>query len=93
VALYDVTPDWAPIYDKSALGGYFLACGTSGNQFKNGGVVGMLMAELILAVQNGLQHDTTPFQFPVHYTNVGTINTGAYSRLRTPMATSASVLG
>ena len=35
-ALYDVTPDWRPIFDRSALPGYYLACGTSGNCFKIG---------------------------------------------------------
>ena len=38
VACYDVTEDWTPIYDKSALPGYYMAIGTSGNQFKNAGV-------------------------------------------------------
>ena len=40
VACYDVTEDWNPVYDKSSLPGYFMAVGTSGNQFKNAGVVG-----------------------------------------------------
>ena len=44
VDLYDVTPDWNPIYDKSSLPGYYMAIGTSGNQFKNAPVVGDLMA-------------------------------------------------
>ena len=35
VDLYDVTDDWIPIYDKSSLPGFFMACGTSGNQYKN----------------------------------------------------------
>ena len=34
-ALYDAPDDWVPIYDKSSLGGFYMACGTSGNQFKN----------------------------------------------------------
>ncbi|MBU0463580.1 MAG: hypothetical protein KKE12_08220 [Proteobacteria bacterium] len=28
--------DWIPIYDKSDLDGFYLAIGTSGNQYKNG---------------------------------------------------------
>ena len=47
VACYDVTEDWTPIYDKSLLDGYYMAIGTSGNQFKNAGVAGALMCELI----------------------------------------------
>jgi sarcosine oxidase subunit beta len=35
VDLYDVTEDWIPIYDQSDLAGFYMACGTSGNQFKN----------------------------------------------------------
>ena len=43
-ALYDVTPDWAPIYDRTSLDGFYVAIGTSGNQFKNSPLVGTLMA-------------------------------------------------
>ena len=35
VDLYDASTDWIPIYDKSSLGGFYMACGTSGNQYKN----------------------------------------------------------
>ena len=42
VDLYDCSDDWIPIYDKSDLGGFYMAVGTSGNQFKNGPVVGSL---------------------------------------------------
>ena len=34
VGLYDVSDDWLPIYDRSAIDGYYMAVGTSGNQFK-----------------------------------------------------------
>ena len=55
-------PDWTPIYDKSSLGGYYLAIGTSGNQFKNAGVAGDLMASLIDAIENKrIDHDNEPF--------------------------------
>ena len=43
VALYDVSDDWIPIYDKSSLPGFYMAVGTSGNQFKNAPVAGMMM--------------------------------------------------
>jgi sarcosine oxidase subunit beta len=45
--LYDVTPDWLPIYDRTELPGFYVAIGTSGNQFKTAPLVGELMAELI----------------------------------------------
>ncbi len=35
VDLYDVTDDWIPIYDRSSLPGFYMACGTAGNQYKN----------------------------------------------------------
>lgn len=60
VGVYDVTQDWIPIYDRTALGGYYVAIGTSGNQFKNAPVVGDLMAGIILAEQAGTNHDADP---------------------------------
>ena len=33
-ALYDVTDDWIPVYDRTSLAGFYVAIGTSGNQFK-----------------------------------------------------------
>ena len=47
VSTYDVTDDWTPIYDKSNIKGYYLAIGSSGNQFKNAGAIGPMMADLI----------------------------------------------
>jgi sarcosine oxidase subunit beta len=47
VAMYDVSDDWIPIYDKSSLPGYYMAIGTSGNQFKCTGPAGYLMASII----------------------------------------------
>ena len=35
VSLYDVSDDWIPIYDKSDLPGFYMAIGSSGNQYKN----------------------------------------------------------
>jgi hypothetical protein len=46
-----VTEDWVPIYDKSALPGYYMAIGTSGNQFKNAGVAARLVSEMIECVR------------------------------------------
>ena len=81
VDLYDVTDDWTPIYDKSDLDGFYMAIGTSGNQFKNAGAVGALMADLIDACESGHDHDAVPLRITGRYTNQ-TIDTGAFSRRR-----------
>ncbi|MDP6344085.1 MAG: FAD-dependent oxidoreductase [Alphaproteobacteria bacterium] len=69
VALYDVTDDWIPIYDKSDLPGFYLAIGSSGNQFKNAPVAGALMAELIVRCQDGHDHDAEPVRWRYRYTD------------------------
>ncbi|AOY56992.1 MULTISPECIES: NAD(P)/FAD-dependent oxidoreductase [Desulfococcus] len=80
--LYDVSDDWIPIYDKSDLGGFYMAVGTSGNQYKNAPVVGAMMAELIDACEKqGLDHDKTPFQFKMRYTG-RVLDVGFFSRKR-----------
>jgi sarcosine oxidase subunit beta len=80
--LYDCSDDWIPIYDKSDLGGFYLAIGTSGNQYKNAPVVGAMMADLIEACEKqGLDHDQTPFQFKMKYTG-RSIDVGFFSRKR-----------
>jgi sarcosine oxidase subunit beta len=81
VDLYDVTDDWIPIYDRSDLPGFYLAVGTSGNQYKNGPVVGKLMAELISEVEGGRDHDRDPVTFPLDYTR-RELDLGIFSRLR-----------
>jgi sarcosine oxidase subunit beta len=81
VDLYDVTDDWIPIYDKSDVGGFYMAIGTSGNQFKNAAPVGRLMAELIDRCENGHDHDADPVQVESRYTG-RIVNAGFYSRLR-----------
>lgn len=81
VDLYDVSDDWVPIYDRSDLPGFYLAVGTSGHQFKNAGVVGDLMAELIDACENGLDHDQQPLSYQCRYTGQS-IDTGVFSRRR-----------
>ncbi|MEL7464186.1 MAG: FAD-dependent oxidoreductase [Pseudomonadota bacterium] len=93
VELYDVSDDWAPIYDKTSLPGFYVAIGTSGNQFKNAPVVGRMMAKLITECEAGRDHDADP----VHYTleNVGMeLSIGFFSRNRAINADSSfSVLG
>ena len=45
--VYDVTQDWTPIYDRTEREGFYVAIGTSGNQFKNAPMVGKLMRAVI----------------------------------------------
>ncbi|UCF91045.1 MAG: FAD-binding oxidoreductase [Desulfobacterales bacterium] len=79
--LYDCSDDWIPIYDKSDLKGFYMAIGTSGNQYKNAPVVGAMMAELIDACEKGLDHDQQPLQFKLR--NIGrSFNVGFFSRKR-----------
>ncbi|MAG00007.1 MAG: FAD-dependent oxidoreductase [Acidiferrobacteraceae bacterium] len=93
VACYDVTPDWIPIYDKSDLDGFYLAIGTSGNQFKNAPVVGEMMAEMIAAGEDGVDLDRSPLEFRLRQLD-RTIDTGFFSRNRTVNDESSfSVLG
>ena len=62
-ALYDASDDWVPIYDRSSLPGYFMACGTSGNQFKNAPLAGQFLRAIIDAADAGQDHDEVPVQF------------------------------
>ncbi len=93
VDLYDVSDDWIPIYDKSRVPGFYMAIGTSGNQFKNAPVAGKMMAALIDHCEKGNDHDLEPLQF--HLSHIDrSIDTGFYSRRR-PIneESSFSVLG
>lgn len=81
VDLYDVTEDWIPIYDKSSVPGYYMAIGSSGNQFKNAPLAGKMMAELIAYCESGKDHDQEPMQFALDH--IGRcIDVGFYSRKR-----------
>jgi sarcosine oxidase subunit beta len=93
VDLYDVTDDWIPIYDKSDLNGFYMAIGTSGNQYKNAPVIGVLMAELIEKVEADHDHDKDPVKFLMKYTG-RECNIGFFSRLREiNLDSSFSVIG
>jgi sarcosine oxidase subunit beta len=81
VDLYDVADDWIPIYDKSDVPGFYMAIGTSGNQFKNAPVAGAMMAELITACEGGRDHDAQPLDFHLERTG-HTISIGFFSRRR-----------
>ena len=92
VALYDASEDWVPIYDRSDLPGYYMACGTSGNQFKNAPVAGALMTALIKACEAGHDHDRQPLQFDLAHTGQS-LDLGNFSRRRSIHQSSFSVLG
>ncbi len=81
VDLYDVADDWIPIYDRTDLPGFYVAIGTSGNQYKNAGVAGHCMAELIGAVEAGHDHDADPLTVNGRYTGLA-LNLGSFSRNR-----------
>ena len=81
VSAYDITDDWIPIYDKTNLGGYYVAIGTSGHQFKAAPFVGVAMAELIGAVESGHDHDNDPLVVKGEYTGVD-LELGFFSRGR-----------
>ena len=44
---FDITPDWMPILDESAIRGFWIAAGMSGHGFKLAPAVGEMMAALI----------------------------------------------
>lgn len=81
VDLYDVADDWIPIYDKSDVRGFYLAIGTSGNQFKNAPVAGKLMAALIEYCEKGHDHDREPLPFHLDHLDLN-VSIGFYSRNR-----------
>ena len=81
VDLYDVSDDWIPIYDRSVLDGFYMAIGSSGNQFKNAPVAGHCMSELIDACEKGHNHDADPVKVKTVYTGLE-LNMGFYSRNR-----------
>ncbi len=70
VDLYDVSDDWIPIYDRTDLDGFYVAIGTSGNQYKNAGSVGQMMGDLIEAVEGGHDHDAEPLVVAGRYSGV-----------------------
>jgi len=91
-ALYDASDDWVPFYDKSSLHGYYMACGTSGNQFKNAPMVGTFITALVEAADAGQDHDQDPVTVTGDLTGLE-INLAAFSRLRERSNTTNSVLG
>ena len=93
VSLYDVSDDWIPIYDKSDLPGFYMAIGSSGNQYKNAPIAGIMMADLVEKCEAGHNHDQDPLSLHLKYID-RTIDIGFYSRNRKINAESSmSVLG
>ncbi len=93
VSLYDVSDDWIPIYDKSDLPGFYMAIGSSGNQYKNAPLAGVMMAKLVEKCEDGINHDRDPLSLHLKYIN-REINIGFYSRNRKiNPESSLSVLG
>ncbi len=91
--LYDATDDWLPVYDRSDVDGYYLAIGTSGNQFKNAIVAGRLMTRLVAYCEDGNDHDRTPLRFRLKHID-HTLNAATFSRKRElTRESSFSVLG
>ncbi|HVV75669.1 MAG TPA: FAD-dependent oxidoreductase [Mycobacteriales bacterium] len=88
VGVYDVTEDWTPIYDKTSLHGYYVAIGTSGNQFKNAPVAGRFIRAIVEAETSGRDHDVDPVQYVGEHTGVS-IDLAAFSRKR-PRNTASS---
>ncbi|MBB2503624.1 FAD-binding oxidoreductase [Amycolatopsis echigonensis] len=93
VGVYDVADDWTPIYDRTGLPGFYVAMGTSGNQFKNAPVVGRMMSTLIEQVEAGADHDANPVQYKGVHTGLR-VDLGAFSRKRERNAgSSGTVMG
>jgi sarcosine oxidase, subunit beta len=91
--VYDVAADWAPIYDRTSLDGFYVAMGTSGNQFKNAPLAGRFMAAIVSAVEEGHDHDANPVRYVGEHTGVE-INLAAFSRKRpVNTASSGTVMG
>ncbi|MDH3499593.1 MAG: FAD-binding oxidoreductase [Acidimicrobiia bacterium] len=93
VDLYDVSDDWIPIYDTSDLPGFYLAIGTSGNQFKNSHIAAYCVTKLIQAVEAGHDHDRDPLRVTMPHTGLE-LDMSVFSRNREINAASSfSVLG
>ena len=93
VGVYDVADDWTPIYDRTEADGFYVAMGTSGNQFKNAPLAGCFLAAIVEACESGHDHDVEPVTYVGEHTGVK-INLGAFSRRRAVNAASTrTVLG
>ena len=75
--MYDAASDWTPIYDKTDRQGFYVAMGTSGNQFKNAPIAGRLMSRIIDQVEAGHDHDADPLTYVGMHTGLE-IDLGAF---------------
>ena len=92
-AVYDVADDWIPIYDRTALPGFYVAIGTSGNQFKNAPLAGRYLAAIVDSCESGRDHDTTPVRFALPHSG-HEVDLSAFSRRRSLHAGSSfTVMG
>lgn len=82
VGVYDVSTDWIPIYDCTDQPGYYVAIGTSGNQFKNAPLIGEIMAQIICADE----HDKNPAKLQLESLN-REVDLSFFSRNREVQAT------
>jgi sarcosine oxidase subunit beta len=89
--VYDASTDWTPIYDRTGLPGFYVAMGTSGNQFKNAPLVGQVMAHLVTQVEAGHDHDADPLTYTAPRTG-NVLDLRTYSRLRRVDATAPSTV-
>ncbi len=92
-SMYDVTlQDWYPIVDKTDLPGYYVCIGTSGSSFKTAPVLASLMAEIVLAGDEGRDVDAQPIQLALP--RIGrTVDTSLLSRRRGKLESSDTVIG
>ncbi len=60
VGAFDITPDWMPILDESAVPGFWIAAGMSGHGFKLAPAVGEMMAALLCDAEPPVS--ATPFR-------------------------------
>ena len=87
---FTAADDDTGVYYRPEVGNHILI--GSGNQYKNGPVAGHVMAELITAVEGGLDHDNDPLVVEGRYTGMP-IEIGFFSRNREVAATSMTVHG
>jgi len=92
VGVYDVATDWTPIYDKTDAPGFYVAIGTSGNQFKNGPMIGEIMAAVMAQADRGIDHDVEPAKVTGAVSGIE-IDLGFFSRKRPLRENSASFMG
>ncbi|MER5604373.1 FAD-dependent oxidoreductase, partial [Streptomyces sp. NPDC002265] len=86
--VYDAADDWSPVYDRTDLAGFYVAMGTSGNQFKNAPLAGRFLATLVDRVEAGHDHDRDPLRYTGEHTGL-VVDLGAFSRRR-PVAEGAA---